>query len=333
MTTMPEKDFFTLFNSHSNQNKWAYRYKWDQDISRAPKLQHAILHSKSCQTIYAHTETKLTQNYADILDAKIKEAFQRMPKEDFLNPEGFEQSRKTTEAQKNYLNTIETISYMIWHEITPYSSRDAQLHAYKRWIGVAELLFRRQNYDACHQVLINLELIDGRLHLSNELPESNHKSLNKLINLFEAPYAKFLSYYTHHQTNMSLMPILALSNVVIKQNTIIEKAQSEIQQNQDINHNRQIYQTISTQKRNFLHSTLNCHLEIKELAPELQAFFTEMRVKHQKDPNKIKLRSPKQQPPSDLFTKNLKSSFWNPKLNLAQIHHFIDLDALNPHSI
>ncbi|MCC5792622.1 MAG: hypothetical protein JJT82_08470 [Legionellaceae bacterium] len=187
--------------------------EWDKKIAD-PLSQKALQSSKKAQKIYQSTEARLVHDYSDLLDGQLRKVVRRLKLKDFADPSGFSDLRKGSAALKRFFACRSTLENFINDDICGHSQRDAQLHAFRRWIEIAKLLLtKHHNYEANSLVIMRLLQIDAEWQFSNELPKSTQSDYHLFCSLL-FPSQNFKALRSHiaahpHPRNFSPTFLLA----------------------------------------------------------------------------------------------------------------------------
>ncbi|KTD62351.1 RasGEF domain-containing protein [Legionella shakespearei] len=186
--------------------------EWDKKTTE-PEVNAVIAGSKSIRKLYKQTERSLANDYAQLLDFKLREAFQNIDRKDIANPAGFSDISRASRELKNFFECRKIFEKLIADDIAGHSERAAQISAYSRWVVIAKLLLKRHNYEGASLVLLRLSQIDMRLGINKELSPGTQKSLDSLNKLI-FPHKNFKDmreYIRSHQTKNDLPPTFLLS--------------------------------------------------------------------------------------------------------------------------
>jgi len=101
-----------------------------------PDIQKSIEKNKSNQAFYAFIENSIVSDYALLIELKLRHAFKCLRLDEFENPSGFERKEKSSLKQQKYFNTRNTLEFFLRQDINQHGHSDAQLNAFRRWIGL-----------------------------------------------------------------------------------------------------------------------------------------------------------------------------------------------------
>jgi hypothetical protein len=216
MALTPESEAKSSFIS------WFYRnplhksptpsQEWDQKTAE-PEINAVIKSSKSVKKIHKQTERFLANDYAQLLDVKLREAFQNIDRKDIANPAGFSDINRASPELKNFFECRKIFEKMIADDIAGHSEKAAQISAYSRWVVIAKLLLKKHNYEGASLILLRLSQIDMRLDINKELSSDTQKSLDSLNKLIfpSKNFKDMRDYIKSHQAKNDLPPTFLLS--------------------------------------------------------------------------------------------------------------------------
>lgn len=186
--------------------------EWDKKTAE-PEVNAVIATSKTVRKLHKHTEAFIANDYAQLLDFKLREAFQNIDREDIANPVGFSDINRASPELKNFLECRRIFEKLIADDIAGHSERAAQISAYSRWIVIAKLLLKKHNYEGASLVLLRLSQIDMRLGINEDLSPDTQKSLDSLNKLIfpSKNFKDMRDYIKSHQTKNDLPPLFLLS--------------------------------------------------------------------------------------------------------------------------
>lgn len=208
---MSQNYFRAWLKEDRNREFWLQRLasrRIDAIISD-PQIQKSIANSRTNQLRLSAIESKITSDYALLIDSKLREIYSQFPSEDFERSSGFEGKNKSNLLQQSYFETRGHIEYFLKSEIKLNSrGPDAQLNAFIRWINIADLLLRRHCYEGFLLVVVNLDLISNET-LVNGLPDSLRDRFNRLCAL-KSPdrnHTALKNYIKEHQNSRDFTPL------------------------------------------------------------------------------------------------------------------------------
>lgn len=184
-TTMSGKIFRNWLNDSNNQQFWLKPIPsehMDKLISQVP-FQKSIAGSKKNQLIYSYIENKIVLDYTNLIDLKLRGVFKNLDKEEFREPNGFENKAKSSLQQKQYFELRDQLEFFLKHDIQQHQTNpDAQLNAFRRWVEVSDSLLKRHCYEGFLLIFINVQLI-AKPHLINGLPPGLQQNYQELCRL------------------------------------------------------------------------------------------------------------------------------------------------------
>lgn len=208
-----KNSFLAWYNKHKNFLSQPLPSKtWDQRVTDS-QFQAEVTGSHTAQAFYAHTEAKIARDYAKLFDTQLRKAFGGLTKNDLENPVGFSNIEKASPGLKKYFECRNILEHFISQDICEHTHRESQLHAFRRWISITEVLLNDHNYEGACLVLLRLSQIDTDLKLSKELPSYSQKILDTLNNLIY-PSRNFAALRNHmllNKNHKNLPPTFLLS--------------------------------------------------------------------------------------------------------------------------
>ena len=197
---------------------------WDEQIGADPDLQKDISKSRKAQTHYGYVEARIASDHANLIDHQLRKAFQQLEWHDFANVDGYAKDSKATPNQRMFFKVRNILSHYIHSDIKDHELHDSKLHAFRRWISVAELLLKKHNYEAVLMVVTTLFEIDVLYRFTKELPDYSKEQFNSLMDLC-APNDFFKTIDAHikkYKKNEDLVPVSILSSRLTSLDTRLE---------------------------------------------------------------------------------------------------------------
>lgn len=248
--------------------------EWDKQIAKA-ETQKAIISSQKVRKIYKQTEIQLVHDYTDLVDAQLRKAFATLDSNDLANPVGFTDRTKGSDNLQNYFKCRDILEQFIGNDITGHSQRDAQLHAFHRWVEIASLsLKKHRNYEAYSLIVMRLFQIDGELQLSKELPKTTQKAF-KAFEVLLYPLRNFKALREHIQAQSPLecfMPTFLLSKDMVFLNEIL--GDNKNLHPHELNQAHPAYEQLLKKETMLLKFKLAQSTPVPDIAPYLQTTFT-----------------------------------------------------------
>ncbi len=198
---------------------------WD-DLIAIPRVQKQIAKSTKTRRLYGYVEAKIGFNYARLINFKLREAVSLLDRSDFDDPSGFSVLEKASIKVLNYLKVKNVFEHFVKQDIYQHSSRDAQLNAFRRWIGIAELLLKWRCYDGFLLVMPILMLEDK---LVQELPGPSGLVFENLAKLAssEGNFSVLRGLIDTNKTAYDLPPVLLRSKDLSIANFLLDQYKNE----------------------------------------------------------------------------------------------------------
>ncbi|KTD51073.1 hypothetical protein [Legionella quateirensis] len=155
-------------------------------------IQKSIARSKKNQLLYSYVESKIVSDYASIIDCKLRDVFYTLSLDDFKDPKGFECKDKSSSNQYSYFDIRNKLEFFLKQDIQQHHDQpDAKLNAFRRWIGISDVLLRRHCYEGFLLVFTNLQLIASP-NLIKGLPQGIQNTYHELCQL-NSPHKNHLA--------------------------------------------------------------------------------------------------------------------------------------------
>ncbi|BCA95663.1 hypothetical protein TUM19329_20240 [Legionella antarctica] len=248
--------------------------EWDKRISD-PLSQKALQTSESVQKIYRATEALLVHDYADLVDGQLRKVIRTLKSKNFSDPSGFSDLKKASQPLKNFFACRDILEKFISDDICGHSKREAQLQAFRRWVGIADLLLKKHhNYEANSLVIMRLLQVDSELRLSNELPKNTKKDYNQLCSLL-FPSQNFKVLRSHIQENLhpkSFPPVFLLAKDMTSLNEVIGE-KHRFSKSKDLNPSDNSYDNVVLKEQMLEKFILTKMQTRKKLKPHLTSTF------------------------------------------------------------
>jgi len=174
-----------------------------------PKTQKALVTHKWSRLFHLYLENRIVDEYALLIDVKLREAFKLLTLDEFKSPCGFECKDKSSEAQQYYFKTRNYLEYFIKQDIKQHDNPDAQLNAFRRWVSISEQLLNRHCYEGFLLIIVNLQLIEKK-HLVEGLPLSHQKLYKQLCELSDGRknHSALRNYMNTNKSKQDFFPLL-----------------------------------------------------------------------------------------------------------------------------
>lgn len=257
--------------------------------------------------------------YATVISTQLNNTFLDIKRRDFLNPVGFSRIERASGAVKNYFALRTLLENSIKKDVSEQTNRDLQVHVFRRWISVAQLLLKRNHYEGCCLVALALLQLDTRYRISKDLPQYSN-------DVFEA-FSKLLSPQQNfkllrdcikssaQQNSSVLLPFFLLSRDI----TFINEALGENQNKSftDLNEEDPSYDLL-TQREQLLTSFTQAKPKTKVgLSEHLQSLFDTITNDafsfNDHDEVEADNLQTTQVPTSTLYSRELRPTFWSRK--------------------
>lgn len=173
-------------------------------------IQKSIAGSSKNQYLYSFIENRIVNDYADLIDCKLRAVFSNIPIIDFRNPVGFECEIKSSSAQKKYFKRRHALEFFLKGEIQQHAQApDAQLNAFRRWVEISDALLKRHCYEGFILIFVNLQLLAQPQWLCG-LPAGLQDKYYEMCAL-SSPLDNYLALRTHIRLNQhesDLSPVI-----------------------------------------------------------------------------------------------------------------------------
>ena len=160
------------------------------------EVQRGIARTKENHQLYGFIENFIVNDYAHLVDTKLRSAFLNIPMSDFRTASGFGNPAKANVAVKAYYEVHTHLSFFVKQDINQHKgSPDAQLSAFRRWISVSSQLLKDGSYEGFQLVFTNLQAL-ATPQLEHGLPLALLREYNRMCQL-NTPY-KNTAALRHH---------------------------------------------------------------------------------------------------------------------------------------
>lgn len=199
--------------------------EWDKQISKV-RVRKALATSTEKTDLCQQVETRLAQDYADLLDIQLRSAFQKLEVNDIANPVGFSDISHGSINMQNYFQCYNVMDKFIEADITGHAKRATKLHAFERWVEVANILLNQhQNYEAFTLVMLRLSVVETDLKNLVGLADSSRDTYDAL-RVYISPLGNFKQLRKHMEDNNDpkvLRPSFLLSKDILFLNETLGK--------------------------------------------------------------------------------------------------------------
>ncbi|KTD20788.1 hypothetical protein [Legionella israelensis] len=272
-------------------------------------MQASIRKSQTNLALYLFLETKITSDYARLIDTKLREAFCKLDLLDFKDPSGFAQYKLASLELRSYLHLRNQFESFIEKDIFQHVHEDSRLNAFRRWVDVAAYLFNTGCYEGYHLVIVKLQQLEMKVLLDG-LTSLQRKKYNQLAQLSRSN-GRLCAYVDsdHRPSCFKPVPLWSLSLSATLETLGADKHQplSLFPQNHP--------NYMEAKKRDGLYEEINRVLNKK---PEKLPFYLEKtydQIQADLTCNIVKKRSHcnshKQSSVSKLYSHGLLPSFWH----------------------
>lgn len=248
--------------------------EWDKQISKK-QVRRALATSTEKTDLCQQIETRLAQDYADLLDSQLRSTFQQLEITDIANPVGFSDISQGSINMKNYLQCYNVMDKFIEADITGHSKKATKLHAFERWIEVANILLNQhQNYEAFTLVMLRLSIVETDLKHLADLSDSSRETYNA-FQPYINPRGNFRELRKHMQGNNDpnvLRPSFLLSKDILFLNETLGKNKNLTSANIPVTH--ESYENIKKKEEILAQFAATKKTEVKKQSPHLQATYT-----------------------------------------------------------
>ncbi|MDR3504544.1 MAG: RasGEF domain-containing protein [Legionella sp.] len=248
--------------------------EWDKQISKK-QVRRALATSAEKTDLCQQVETRLSQDYADLLDIQLRNAFQKLEVTDIANPVGFSDISRGSINMQNYFQCYNVMDKFIEADITGHAKRATQLHAFERWVEVANtLLNQHQNYEAFTLVMLRLSAVETDLKNLADLSDSSRDTYNAL-RAYINPIGNFRELRKHMQANndpKALRPSFLLSKDILFLNETL--GENKDVKSADINVTHDSYDNIKKKEEILAQFVATKNTDVKKPSPHLQATYT-----------------------------------------------------------
>ncbi len=209
---MPHIAFRNWLNQEANQLFWKQPLPSEKmdDIIIDPVIQKSIAGSNKNQMLYSYIENFIVTSYARLIDHKLREIYQCLSLREFRDPSGFEQRRKSSDAQLTYFELRAQFEFFLKNDIQQHRANpDAELNAFRRWVEISNVLLKRHCYEGFLLVFTNLQVMT-RPDLINGLPQCVRKNYNQLCEMNKpvGNHKALRQYMIAHQSEADFSPLL-----------------------------------------------------------------------------------------------------------------------------
>jgi len=180
------------------QNKFKKWYKKNSYFFNQPfasKKIDSTIHKKSIQRVlkkssvfgfYVYSESKIVKDYTQLIDMKLREAINLLSVEDFKKTSEFSGEGNNNILLKNYFKTRDMLLLFIAKDIYQHQHELSRIHAFCRWIDVADLLLKNGCYEGFHMVTLRLKQLETET-LNNSLDKPHKRLFETFVNLCRRP--------------------------------------------------------------------------------------------------------------------------------------------------
>ncbi|RUR19315.1 hypothetical protein ELY21_05405 [Legionella sp. km535] len=146
-------------------------------------IQREIAGSKKIHKTYGIIEKNIVEDYAQLVDNKLRMAFLNIPMNDFRTASGFGNPAKANAAVKEYYEVHAHLSFFVKQDINQHKGLpDAQLSAFRRWVSVSSQLLQNGSYEGFQLVFTNLQAL-ATPQLEHGLPLAVRREYNRMCQL------------------------------------------------------------------------------------------------------------------------------------------------------
>ncbi|WP_133136556.1 RasGEF domain-containing protein [Legionella rowbothamii] len=248
--------------------------EWDKQISKK-QVRKAIATSNEKTDLCQQVETRLAQDYADLLDIQLRSAFQKLEVTDIANPVGFSDISRGSINMQNYFQCYNIMDKFIEADILGHKKRATQLHAFERWVEVANILLTQcQNYEAFTLIMLRLATVETDLKNLIGLSDSSKTTYNTL-GAYICPIGNFRELRKHIQENNDprvLRPSFLLSRDVLFLNETL--GESKNLTSADVKTTHESYENIKKKEEILAQFSSTKNTEIKKQPSHLLTTYT-----------------------------------------------------------
>jgi hypothetical protein len=248
--------------------------EWDKQISKK-QVRRALATSTEKTDLCQQVETRLAQDYADLLDIQLRSAFQKLEVTDIANPVGFSDISSGSINMQNYFRCYNIMDKFIEADITGHKKRATQLHAFERWVEVANILLNQhQNYEAFTLIMLRLAIIETDLKNLTDLPDSSRDTY-KALGAYVCPIGNFRELRKHIQENNDprvLRPSFLLSRDILFLNETL--GENKNAKSADIKTTHESYENIKKKEGILAQFSATKNTEVKKQPPHLLTTYT-----------------------------------------------------------
>ena len=139
---------------------------------------------KKCQPLLNGIEHSIITTYVKIINSSLREAFSQLTYEDLLTPKGFISPAKASKTQSNYYMVCNAINDLVKFDILQHDSSYASLNSLRRWIDIADVLYRQGCYEGMNTIIATLNSSEfSRFDLFELLPQEQQQRFEFFTNL------------------------------------------------------------------------------------------------------------------------------------------------------
>jgi hypothetical protein len=190
-----------------------------------PKMKSSIAGSWRNQSLYHFIDLQIANDYAHLIDSKLRAAVALLSLEDFKNPEWFTRKEKANMRQSNYFLVRNYFSHLIKKDIIQHQHPDAKLSAFRRWIHISQILLTHHCYEGFLLVFTDLQTLETP-QLVKGLPQPLLTLYNQLRQLSDPikNYAALNAYVKQNKQEGDFIPLF----LWFRQITMLEESLQNI---------------------------------------------------------------------------------------------------------
>lgn len=210
---MKEKEGAFLVQSKTNNISFSITNpmpsSYLDDLISNPSMLFLLGSDSGFLLTFIRLEKKVANDYALMIDTKLRAIFKRFDIDYFSNPIGFLGQVKPNLLQREYVEIRNQFEHLMQKEIKYQKNPDVQLNAFRRWIDIADDLLQRHCYEGFLLISVNL-LVQARDFIIKGLPDYYQKKYECFCTLIHprSCHKNLKNYIKNNRSKNDFCPII-----------------------------------------------------------------------------------------------------------------------------